>query len=189
MLLWIFVIEFQSFNFENIFNVKRLKDLNNGSVCALYLPLDITRTALFWSLDIWQDLNPQTRIEWLIWGIIKLLYMVHNIFWGRYCLSLFIIPKGREILFDIFCICAFQVICWSMVRKLKSSILTKGSPFNSNFHPTLYNGCNYLSMLVKGTRVYGNGIFLNQCSTEYLMNQYSRNLLNPNTRVYKILTV
>ena len=51
------------------------------------------------------------------------------IFWGRYRLSLFILPKDLEILFDIFCICAFQVICWSMVspRKLKSSTLTKGS--------------------------------------------------------------
>ena len=61
--------------------------------------------------------------------------MVRNIFWGRYRLSLFIASKDLEILFDIFCICASQVICWSMVspRKLKSSTLTKGSPFNSNF--------------------------------------------------------
>ena len=61
--------------------------------------------------------------------------MVRNIFWGRYRLSLFITPKDLEILFDIFCICAFQVICWSMIspRKLKSSTLTKGSPFNYNF--------------------------------------------------------
>ena len=33
-----------------------------------------------------------------------LLYMVRNIFWGRYRLSLFIIPKDLEI---FFCICAF----------------------------------------------------------------------------------
>ena len=63
--------------------------------------------------------------------------MVRNIFWGRYRfrLSLFITPKDLEILCDIFCICAFQVICWSMVspRKLKSSTLTIGSPFNSTF--------------------------------------------------------
>ena len=60
--------------------------------------------------------------------------MVRNIFWGGYQLSLFIIPKDLEILFDIFCICAFQVICWSMVnpRKLKPSTLIKGSPFNPN---------------------------------------------------------
>ena len=34
-----------------------------------------------------------------------------------------------------FCICAFQVICWSMVSrmKLKSFTLTKASPFDSNF--------------------------------------------------------
>ena len=61
--------------------------------------------------------------------------MGRNIFWGRYRLSLFIIPKNLEILFDIFCICAFQVVCRSMIspRKFKSSTLTKYSPFNSNF--------------------------------------------------------
>ena len=113
---------------------KRLKDLNNGSVCALYVLQDIIRTALFWSLDMRLNLNPQTEIELLIWGRIKLLYMVRNIFWGRY-FSLFIIPKDLEILFDTFCTCTFEVPCWSMVspRKLKSSTLTKGSPFSSNF--------------------------------------------------------
>ena len=61
--------------------------------------------------------------------------MVRNIFWGIYRLNRFIIPKDLEILFYFSCICAFQVICWSMVssKKLKSSTLTKGSPFNSNF--------------------------------------------------------
>ena len=61
--------------------------------------------------------------------------MVRNTFWGRHRLSLFIIPQDIEILFDIFCICEFHVTCWYMVnpRKLKSSTLTKGSPFNSNF--------------------------------------------------------
>ena len=106
---------------------KRCKNLNNSSACALYLLQDIIRTALFWSLDIRQDLNPQTRIEWLIWGRIKLLNKVRNILLGRYRLSLFIIPKDLEILFAIFCICAFQIICWSMVspRKLEFSTLTK----------------------------------------------------------------
>ena len=77
----------------------------------------------------------QIRIEYSIWGRIKLLYMVRNIFWGRYRLSLFIIPKDFEILFDIFCMCTFQVICRSIMvspRKLKSSALTKGFPFNSD---------------------------------------------------------
>ena len=61
--------------------------------------------------------------------------MVRNIFWGRYRFSIFIFPKDLEILFDIFCICEFQVICWSMVRprQLKSTTFTKGSSFNSNF--------------------------------------------------------
>ena len=55
------------------------------------------------------------------------MYMVRNIFWGRYRLSLFIIPKDLDIIFDIYCICAFQVICWSMVSswKLRSSTRLK----------------------------------------------------------------
>ena len=60
---------------------------------------------------------------------------MRGIFWCRYRLSLFIIPKDLEILYYNFCICAFQVICWSMVspRKFKSSTLTKGSPLNFYF--------------------------------------------------------
>ena len=90
-------------------------DINNGSVCALYLLPNIIRTDLFWSFNIRVALNPQTRIGYLIWGRIDLLHMVCNVFWGRYCLSLFIIPKDLEIVFDAFCICAIKIICWSMV--------------------------------------------------------------------------
>ena len=74
-------------------------------------------------------------IELLIRGRIKLLYMKRNIFCDRYRFSLLIIHKYLEMSFDIFCICAFEVICWSMVspRTLKSSTLTNGSPVYSNF--------------------------------------------------------
>ena len=125
----------------------------------------------------------QTKIEQLIWGRIKLLYMVHNIIWGWYRLRLFIMPKTLEILIYIFCICAFQVICWSMFSpgnknpllslKVPHIILTLiycwlylvggygiSSIFFLTFSDNLFNSSHFIFpsvhclLLVKGTQFY-----------------------------------
>ena len=58
--------------------------------------------------------------------------MVRNIFWGRYRLSLSIIPKDLEILFDIFCICASHMLINGQPKKIKILHSHYRFPFNSN---------------------------------------------------------
>ena len=65
----------------------RFNDLNKGSVCALNLLHDTSQTLLFCSLNILLDLEPQTSMEYWIWGRVKLLYKILKIC-GKYHLSL-----------------------------------------------------------------------------------------------------
>ena len=70
--------------------IKRFIDLNNRPVCASYSQQDIECIALFWSLDSELDVNPQTRIESLIWGRIVVYgaqYILGQIPFDSFCNS------------------------------------------------------------------------------------------------------
>ena len=89
------------------------------------------RTARFCSLSNRPILNPHAKIEYCRCGRIKELYKTRRMCVGRKFFRRHIIPRVRAILFEIFCMCGFQLRCSSIVspRKLNSLTLSIVSEF------------------------------------------------------------
>ena len=116
-------------NISSYFNT--LSDLKRGSVWALNLLHVMTLIALFCNLINLDNLNPQLKIPYWRCGSINELYKTRRILVDKYRLRRFMTPRVREILLELFCICAFQFKCWSIWRpkKLKSVTLSIGESF------------------------------------------------------------
>ena len=97
---------------------------NSGSVWELYLLHVMIRTARFCSLSNRPILNPHAKIEYCRCGRIKELYKTQRMCIGRKFFRRHIIPRVRAILFEIFCMCGFQLRCSTIVSPRKLNSLT-----------------------------------------------------------------
>ena len=99
--------------------------LKRGSVCALYLLFVMMRRARFCSFDMSSHSNPQFVIPNWRSERINESYINFMAEKGKYCFSLFITPKVRDILLAIFCVWEFQFIYSFTVNHRKLNSVTR----------------------------------------------------------------